>query len=61
MLLKRDLGSLSADVVRLGERLQVLAWLLAALALAAAAGALVLSGDRRRTTSQLGLGVAGAG
>ena len=61
VLIKRDLGGFSADIIRLGDRLRVLGWLLAALALAAAAGALVLSRDRRRTTSQLGLGVAGAG
>ena len=61
VLLKRDLGSLTADVVRTGERLQVLAWVLAALTLAAAGAALVFSPDRRRTSSQLGIGVAAAG
>ena len=61
VLLKRDLGSLTGDVVRTGERLQVLAWVLAALTLVAAAAALIFSPDRRRTTSQLGVGVAAAG
>src|SRR5215207_886297 len=57
VLLKRDLGSLTADVVRTGERLRVLAWILAALTLLAGAAALVLSRDRRRTSAQLGVGV----
>jgi hypothetical protein len=61
VLLKRDLGSLTAHVVRTGERLRVLAWALAALTLLAGAAALVVSGDRRRTVSQLGIGVAAAG
>ena len=61
VLLKRDLGSLTADVVRTGERLQVLAWILAALTLATAGYALVRSPDRRRTSSQLGIGVAAVG
>ena len=61
VLLQRDLGELTADVVRAGERLRVLAWILAALTLAAAIGALVLSRDRRRTVAQLGVGVAAAG
>ena len=61
VLLQRDLGELTADVVRAGERLRVLAWILAALTLAAAIGALVVSRDRRRTVAQLGVGVAGAG
>ena len=61
VLLKRDLGSVTGDVVRTGERLRVLAWVLAALTLAAAAAALIFSPDRRRTSAQLGVGVAAAG
>ena len=49
VLLKHELGGFSADVIRLGDRLRVLGWLLAALALAAGIAALVLSRDRRRT------------
>ena len=33
VLLKRDIGSLTGDVVRTGERLEVLAWVLGALTL----------------------------
>ena len=61
VLLKRDIGSLTGDVVRTGERLKVLAWVLGALTLLAGAAALVVSRDRRRTCSQLGVGVASAG
>jgi uncharacterized membrane protein HdeD (DUF308 family) len=61
VLLKRDIGSLTGDVVRTGERLQVLAWVLGALTLLAGAAALVVSRDRRRTCSQLGVGLASAG
>ena len=61
VLLKRDIGSLTGDVVRAGERLQVIAWVLAVLTLTAGASALVFSPDRRRTSSQLGIGVAAAG
>ena len=61
VLLQRDLGALTADVVRIGDRLRVLAWVLAALTLAAGAAALVVSPDRRRTTAQLGVGVTAAG
>ena len=61
VLLKRDLGAVTADVVRAGEKLQVLAWVLGALTLAAAVAALVFTPDRRRTSSQLGIGIAAAG
>ena len=61
VLLKRDIGSLTGDVVRTGEGLKVLAWVLGALTLLAGAAALFVSRDRRRTCSQLGVGVASAG
>jgi uncharacterized membrane protein HdeD (DUF308 family) len=61
VLLKRDIGSLTGDVVRTGERLKLLAWVLGALTLLAGAAALIVSRDRRRTCSQLGVGVASAG
>ena len=53
VLLKRDLGGLTGDVVRAGEKLQVLAWVLAALTLAAAVAALVFTptaGARARSS-----------
>ncbi len=49
------------DVLRVGRRLRVIALLLAGLTLAAMIAALALSGDRRRTASQLGAGVAAVG
>ncbi len=61
VLLKRDIGSLTGDVVRTGERLKLLAWVLGALTLLAGGAALFVSRDRRRTCSQLGVGVASAG
>ena len=61
VLVKRDIGSLTGDAVRTGERLRVLAWVLAALTLLAGAGAFLVSRDRRHTAAQLGAGVAAAG
>ena len=61
VLVKRRLGSLTGDVVRIGDRVRILAYVLAALSLAAAAAALAVSRDRRRTAAQLGLGLAAAG
>jgi hypothetical protein len=61
VLLKRDLGRLTADIVRTGERLRVIAWVLAFMTLAAAIAALVVSHDRRRTAGELGIGLAAAG
>jgi hypothetical protein len=60
-LLSRHLGGAAGDGVRLARRLRVLAYVLAGLTLAAAAAALALSGDRRRTTLQLGCGAVAAG
>ena len=61
VLVKESIGGVTGGLVRFGERLRVLAWVLAALTLAAAGAALALSRDRRRTAAQLGLGVAAAG
>jgi hypothetical protein len=60
-LLERNLGSVSADLARLADRLRVLAVLLLALSLALVAAALALSRERRRTVVELGIGVAAAG
>jgi hypothetical protein len=60
-LVKRDVGSLSASLARLGDTIKVLAPLLLALAVLLAAGAIALSPDRRRTVVELGVGVAAAG
>ena len=61
VLLERNLGGATGDVVRLGDRLRVLAYVLALLTVAAGAAAVVVSPDRRRTVAQLGLGMVAAG
>ena len=43
VLLKRSVGSVTGDVVRIGDRLRILAYVLAALTLAAAGAALAVS------------------
>src|SRR3954471_23603802 len=60
-VLKRDVGSLSASLARLGDTIKVLAPLLLALAVLLAAAAIALSRDRRHTVVELGIGVAAAG
>ena len=61
VLVKQSIGSVTGGVVRIGDRLRVLAYVLAALTLAAAGAALAVSRDRRRTAAQLGVGLAAAG
>ena len=61
VLVKESIGGVTGGLVRFGERLRVLAYVLAALTLAAGGAALAVSPDRRRTAVQLGLGVAAAG
>jgi hypothetical protein len=56
-LVKQRVGSVTGDLARLADRVRFLAWLLPLLALAAAAAALALSADRRRTVSQLAIGL----
>jgi hypothetical protein len=51
-LLRRDIGSVSGDLARLGDRVRLLAPLLLALAWGLAAGALALSRDRRPSSPQ---------
>jgi hypothetical protein len=57
----RDVGSVSGKVARIARDVRVLAFVFAALTLAAAVAALVVAPDRRRTASQLGVGIAAVG
>jgi hypothetical protein len=57
----RDIGSAPGKAARIARDVRVLAYVLAALTLAAAIAALVVTHDRRRTASQLGVGVATVG
>ena len=59
-LLTRD-TSVGGDLVRAADRVRLLAWLLLAVAVACAAGALALSRDRRATTVALGAALSAAG
>ena len=60
-LVERNIGSLSATLADIAERVQLLALLLLVLSLALVAGALFLARDRRQTVVELGVGVAVAG
>jgi hypothetical protein len=60
-LVRRDIGSVMADAAGAADTIRVLAPLLLLVAVLAAAGALLLSADRRRTVVRLGIGVAVAG
>ena len=60
-LVERNIGSLSATLADIAERVQLLAVLLLVLSLALVAGALLLSRDRRQTVVELGVGAAVAG
>jgi hypothetical protein len=60
-LLENRVGSVTGDLARTAERLRALAYLLAALTLAAAAAALALSADHRQTAFRLGVGTVVAG
>ncbi|HMJ35103.1 MAG TPA: hypothetical protein VK501_14425 [Baekduia sp.] len=55
-LARQDVGAVTADLARLGERVRSLAWILAVLTVVAAAAALIVSVDRRRTAGRLGVG-----
>ena len=57
-ILKRDLGNTGGDLARLADKVRLLALILAALSVALAAGALIVSPDRRATVVHLGVGVA---
>ncbi len=58
---RENIGSLSATLADIAERVQVLAILLILLSLAFVAGALYISPDRRDTVIELGVGAAAAG
>ena len=60
-VVKENIGSLSATLVNVAERVRILAILLILLSLAFVAGALYVSPDRRDTVIELGLGAAAAG
>jgi hypothetical protein len=60
-ILKENIGSLSATLADISERVQILAILLILLSLLFVAGALFVSPDRRDTVIELGLGAAAAG
>jgi len=61
VVLERRVGDVAGDIARTADRVQQLTWLLVALTLAAAIGALALAPDRRRAVVQLGLAAIGAG
>jgi hypothetical protein len=61
VLVERDVGAATGDLARLARDVRVLALVLAALALAAAIGALLVSPDRRWAAARLGLAIAVAG
>lgn len=60
-VVRDDIGSLSATLADIAERVRLLAIFLIVLSLALVAGALVVSPDRRRTVIELGVGAAVAG
>ena len=57
-VVRRDIGSVNATAARAADSIKVLALLLLLLAIGCAAGAIWLSGDRRRTVVHLGVGAA---
>jgi hypothetical protein len=60
-VLERRVGTATADLTRVADDLRMGAFVLAGLALVAAAAALLAGRDRRRTVARLGIGVAAAG
>jgi hypothetical protein len=60
-IVKRDIGSLSATLANIAERVKVLAILLIVASLLLVAGGLYLSPDRRSAVIELGIGAAVAG
>jgi hypothetical protein len=57
----RDIGSVPGNAARIASDVRIAAYLLAALTLAAAIAALVITRDRRRTASQLGVALIAVG
>ena len=60
-VLNDDIGDLSATLADIAERIELLALILAIVALALVGGAIWLSPERRTTVIELGLGLAAAG
>jgi hypothetical protein len=60
-VVREDIGSFSATLVNISERVQILAILLIVLSLVFVAGAVIVTPDKRDTVIELGLGVAAAG
>jgi hypothetical protein len=60
-VLRENIGSLSATLADIAERIRIIAVLLVLLSLAFVAGALIVSPDRRDTVIELGIGAAAAG
>src|SRR5689334_2011931 len=56
VVVKRQIGSTTGDLARTARNVQLVAWILAALTLVSAAGAIAVSIDRRRTIAHLGIG-----
>ncbi len=57
-ILERRIGGAAGRAVRVADAVRTLAWILLAVALAAAVGAVALASDRRRAVVRLGTGVA---
>jgi hypothetical protein len=60
-VVRENIGSLSATLADISERVQILAILLIVVSVVFVAGALMLAPDKRDTIIELGLGVAAAG
>ena len=60
-IVRENIGSLSATLVNISERVQILAILLIGLSLVFVAGALIVAPDKRDTIIELGIGAAAAG
>jgi hypothetical protein len=60
-VLRSDVGSAGGDLARIADKIRALAIILGALSLVFAAGALIVSPDRRRTVVDLGVGAAAGG
>jgi hypothetical protein len=60
-IVRENIGSLSATLANIAERVQILAILLIVLSLVFVAGAVILAPDKRDTIIELGLGAAAAG
>ena len=60
-IVRENIGSLSATLANIAERVQILAIILIALSLAFVAGAVIVAPDKRDTIIELGLGAAAAG